>query len=397
VAAPPATSIEEIFFHAWLPATPPPPGGYPVLLAAHGLGGSRFDMPTAMVAGFMSQGYAVIGITAVGHGFGPRSSLLVTGADGTVELPAPGRGVDLFNAGTIGELAGCPVVAAGAPLFFRDCFRQTALDYVQLVRAIREGMDLDGSGRPTLSREIIHYVGISFGSFVGSIFNAIDPHVTSAVLNVGGDSAVTTGRYSPAFRIPVMGLYLLIRQPSLLNFGRDFFDNWPLRHRPVVVNEVPGAIAIQNFQDTAQWIEAPGMPGNYATHLTSATLPGVPLKRVLFQYAIGDATVPNPANVALVWHANARGMTSVYRHDVARRAAPTLGANPHAYMAGIDPANPAGTAVALAAQRQAVEFFRSGAFAVPDVNNAVAQFFGNRPIFETPEFLADDLNLPLPQ
>jgi hypothetical protein len=165
----------------------------------------------------------------------------------------------------------------------------------------------------------------------------------------------------------------------------------------VVVNEVPGAIAIQNFQDTAQWIEAPGMPGNYATHLTSATLPGVPLKRVLFQYAIGDATVPNPANVALVWHANAREMTSVYRHDVARRAVPTLGANPHAYMAGIDPANPAGTAIALAAQRQAVEFFRSGAFAVPDVNNAVAQFFGNRPIFETPEFLADDLNLPLPQ
>ena len=46
---------EEIFFHVWLPATPPPPGGYPVILAGHGIGDSRFGMPTAIALGVAAR------------------------------------------------------------------------------------------------------------------------------------------------------------------------------------------------------------------------------------------------------------------------------------------------------------------------------------------------------
>jgi hypothetical protein len=40
------------------------------------------------------------------------------------------------------------------------------------------------------------------------------------------------------------------------------------------------------------------------------TLPGVPLKRVLFQYPTGDTVVPNPTETALVHAANMRETTS---------------------------------------------------------------------------------------
>jgi len=54
-----------------------------------------------------------------------------------------------------------------------------------------------------------------------------------------------------------------------------------------------------------------------------STLPGVPIKRVLFQFARGDQTVPNPANSAWIRAAYMREWVLLYRHDLARAAGRT--------------------------------------------------------------------------
>ncbi len=384
VAVPSAAT--EVFFHVWLPAAPPPPGGYPVVIAGHGLGDSRFGMPSILALTFCNQGFAVAAITAVGHGFGPESSVVITDRAGPVEIPAPGRGAPVAD-GSIGPIDGTIVVAPGAPVFGRDAVRQTALDLVQLTRVIRSGADLDGSGRPLLDGGNISYLGQSFGAFYGTVFLAVEPAVRSGILNVGGDSLVSTAITSPAFR-ELGGQYLAAR--GLLNKGADFDPNLPLRYEAVKVNDVRGAVEIQNTLDLLQWVEAPGQAGAFAPRLATATLPGVPVKRVLFQYAIGDRSVPNPQNSGLVRAANMRTMTSVFRFDRFRGRLPALGDNPHTYLTSVLE-DQASFAIGLGTQAQALLFLASTENAVPDVNSTLRLILG-RDAFETPEFLTEDTN-----
>ena len=85
---------DVIQFHAWLPATPPPAAGYPVVIAGHGITDDRFGMPTVVALGLVSQGFAVVAFNAVGHGNGPLSTVQVTENDGTMtEIPYGGRSV----------------------------------------------------------------------------------------------------------------------------------------------------------------------------------------------------------------------------------------------------------------------------------------------------------------
>jgi hypothetical protein len=381
-------STNEIHFHAWLPAQPPPPRGYPVVIAGHAIGDSRFGMPTVLALSFCRQGYAVVAMNAVGHGFGPESSLQIAETDGTVtELEAPGRGRDP-GSGIIGEADGFFASGTSALLFGRDTMRQTALDLSQLVRAIRSGIDLDGAGTARLDGNDISYLGQSLGSFYGTIFLATEPGVKAAVLNVGGDSLVKTALLSQTFR-PVAVQYLGLR--GLLNRGPgDFEANEPLRHEAVRVNDVAGAIEIQNASEILQWIESPGRPGNYAPRLIAATLPGVPAKRILFQYAIGDRTVPNPANTGLALDALAGGRTSILRFDLLRGRLPGLGNNPHTFLTAILE-DQLTAAVAATAQSQALLFFADESQLVPDVNDTLRLLFGFAP-FQTPDALPEGLN-----
>lgn len=266
--------------------------------------------------------------------------------------------------------------------------RQSALDLSQLVRAIRGGIDLDGSGAPLLNGGDISFFGQSLGVFYGTMFLAVEPGVRAAVLNVGGDSLVRTALLSEQYR-PVAMQYLGAR--GLLNKGVGDFDaNAPLRNEPVRVNSVPGAIDIQNAEDILHWIEAPGRPGNYAPRLTAATLPGVSTKRVLFQYAIGDRSVPNPVNTGLVLDAFAREQTSILRFDLLRARLPSLRNNPHQFFTSILD-DEVTAAVAVTAQAQALLFLASGTLEVPNVNETLRLLFGVEP-FQTPEVLPEGLN-----
>ena len=386
--APPPTS-DEIHFHVFLPNAPPPPGGFPVLIAAHGLGDSRFGMPTAMAIA-NSAGYAVIAINTFGHGYGPNSGLRLNFADNrSVDIAAPGRGVDIDGNERIDAFEGCVVLAPGLPIGARDCIRQTAVDYLQMVRLLRAGVDLDGDGRVDLNREGLRFVGQSFGSWVGTLVMALEPSISSAVLNVAPANAVETTRLSPSLRALTL-LFLGLRQPSLLNKGFDFDEDIPFRNEPVRIHTVAGAIAIQEALERFEWIETSGSAMIFAPHLKSATLPGVGVKRILWQMAWGDRTVPNPSTAALIRAANMTDSFTVYRHDIARQLAPGLEQNPHAFLVPLGPTE--AQLISLATLQQVLGYIASDGDQIIDPNPLLRLRF-SRDLFERPAHPPDRPNL----
>lgn len=376
---------EQVAFDVLLPKTPMPAGGYPVLLAAHGLGDNRLAGPSVMTQSFMPKGYAIVALNAVGHGYGPQTTLQVTTDTGTQEIAAPGRGMDLDGDGVIGDREGCILLVPGAPVSIRDCLRQTAIDWMTMVRAIRRGIDLDGDGQPDLDGSKLAFWGQSLGAFTGTLVMASEPDIPAAVLNVGGASAVETARLSVSFH-PLVVAYMGAREPALLNAGGDFDEQYAGRDEAVKILTVPGARELRDVFERLEWIEASGAPSTYAPHLKTAPLEGVPAKRILFQFAIGDQTVPNPSNSLLIRCADGQALSSLYRHDLARALRPELPANPHAFFAFL--LDPNGAPIALAALAQAAMFIDSGEAVVPDTNYLVSPFFGIN-LFETPTALPE--------
>lgn len=375
---------DEIEMSVYLPATAMPVGGYPVLVAGHGFGDSRFGFPTALAVGQLSAGYAVVSINAFGHGYGASSKLVLTRAGGAqLEIPARGRGVDRNGDGRIEAGEGCVQVSPQSLVLTRDCVRQTAADLMQLLRVLREGVDLDGDGRPELNGGRTFYIGQSLGAFYGTLLHAVEPELRAATLNVGGGSAVPTMLYGGERRAEMGAL--------LEQLGFPAFEpgaGLPLRYEAVRIVENPLLARWQTVVAEMEWLESPGAPASFAPHLKSATLPGVPVKRTLFQMARGDETVPNPSNSLLIRSANMLEATSVYRHDLALQQVSSLPQNPHAYLAGIGPLS--ATVIGFAAQGEAVQFMTGTGDEIPDVNPFVAQFF-RRPVFERPSAYYEDL------
>ena len=376
---------EEIEATIYLPSTPMPAGGFPVLVAGHGFGDMRYGFPTALAIGQVSAGYAIVSINAFGHGYGPNTKLVLTRASGErIEIPARGRGFDLNADGRIDSGEGCIQSSPGNLVLTRDCLRQTAADLMQLLRVLREGVDLDGDARPELNGAQVFYIGQSLGAFYGTLLHAVEPQLRAATLNVGGGSAVPTFVYGGERRADIQDLLtsLGLFAPGVSGAGL------PLRYEEVRIVDGARLAAYQDFIALMEWAESPGAPLSFAPHLNSATLPGVPVKRTLFQIARGDQTVNNPSNSLLIRAANMLESTSVYRHDLAVAQVPSLAGNPHTYLAGIGPL--AATVIGFAAQGEAVAFMTSPDEVIPDVNPFVALFFRN-PIFERPKAYYEDL------
>ncbi len=388
----------QVYFNALLPAASKPGSGYPVVIFGHGFGDSRFGGPTAVAPTLARAGLAVIAINAVGHGFGAESTVTFVDKSGKrTTLTAGGRSLDINGDGTIDANEGCALVT---PVAYgtRDCFRQTVVDLMQLVRAIRLGMDLDGDGQPDLDPNRIYYAGQSLGAIYGTMLTALEPSVRAAALNVGGATMADIARWSPSYRglsTDVLGL----RMPSLLNQGKSYDEDYVLPDQPVKVSTVPGALDIQNVFETLEWLGMQGDPIAFAPHLKISPLPGAPGARpVLMQFARGDETVPNPANTALVRAAGLEASTWEYRHDLARAKAPDLPLNPHPYLvlfvslSGDTVRLPglAGLAISLDAQQQIAGFLASGGASIPDPN-LLSRLLLGIPVFEVPATLPVDL------
>jgi hypothetical protein len=384
LAQPP--SVNEIEFHTFLPGDNKPAAGFPVILFGHGLGDSSFGAPTLVAGTFARQGFAMVALNAVGHGSGPQTNLVLTSATGqNTSIPVPGRGVDLNNDGVIGANEGC-LLRSGIAL--RDCLRQTAVDLMQMVHTIRTGLDVDGDGTVDLDPNRIYYAGQSLGALYGTLLTAVDPNVRAAVLNAGGGTVIHISNTSDQLH-PLVREILALHMPSILNAGSDFNANIVLRDQPVKVNTVPGAIDIQDYLERLEWLQAIGDPIPYAPHLKQSPLPSVPSKRVLFQIARGDHTVPNPTNSNLIRAAGGQDSTVMYRHDMAKSVSVGLADNPHAFL--VDIRSPAGLAVALAAQGQMAGYLNTDGNQIPDANStALEVLFLGKKVFERPTTLPED-------
>jgi hypothetical protein len=383
------TNTEEIGFNALLPSSPKPASGYPVVIFGHGFGDSRFGGPTAVAPTLARAGLATIAITAVGHGFGPLSTFSITDNSGhTVTLSALGRGVDYNNDGVIDANEGCATITP-VPYGLRDCFRQTVVDLMQLTRVIRQGLDLDGDGVPDLDPNRIYYAGQSLGAMYGTIFSSLEPAVRAAALNVGGATAADIAQFSPAYS-GIATDTLRFNQPSLLNAANGFNEDYPLPDQPVRVTTVPGALAIQNAFELAEWLGMSGDPVAFASRLNP--------RPVLFQFARADRTMPNPASTTLIRAGGWQSRTWVYRHDLARPLAPDLPLDPHPFLvlfvsldgSSIQLPGLAGLAISLDAQQQVASFLSADGAAISDPNSLSALLLGIR-VFEIPATLPNDL------
>jgi hypothetical protein len=380
-----SASGEVVHGNAWLPETPAPASGYPVVLVGHGLGDQRFAGPAFFASALVPRA-AVLSINAVGHGYGPRSRVLLERQNGsTLEIPIPGRGRDIDNTGVIDPFDGCVLVAPGAPAFIRDCLRTTAIDYRKLIREIEAGVDFDGDGRRDLDANRIQYLGQSLGAMYGAILLGLEGNLEGGVLNVGGGSAIETARYSPSLR-NVLALYMSITHPEVLTGFLQLPDPLIGRYQAVRVLSDARSGPYLEFLDRVLMLESDAAPASFGPFLKQATLYGNGIKRVLFQYAVGDQTVPNASNGQLIRGAFEYDLVSVYRHDYAREVLPSLPANPHTYLAAFAELRPETLMVGGTALYQAAQFLESGEYKVPDVNYLLRPVFG-RDLFETPRLL----------
>jgi len=339
-----------------------------VAIFGHFLDGSKdFNMPDVMA--IMAQhGIATLYIDAVGHGWGPQSTIVLTMSDSSsTTIPAPGRtidqnGDDIIDGGAIfssvpeGFLSTGPNAALD-----RDSDQQTAADLMQLVREIEVGIDADGDGIADLDPSRIYYFGSSLGGIYGTVFMAVEPDVRAGVLNVPGGPLLDISRLEPldgivSFLLPMM---LDSQVPSLLN-GPDstYIANVPLRDQPPLVDSTPGAEAIQAFLDDSEWIAAAGECVPNAQHLRKEPLIGVPAKSVIVQFAKGDETVPNPLTTALIRAGDIGDRATYFRNDLAFEDNPAEALlDPHGFLSTFD--NSFTTQISEDGQGQIATFFES--------------------------------------
>jgi hypothetical protein len=368
----------DIVVQIFLPAGPKPAGGWPVAIYGHGFTDTSYGTTFTLPSVYAAAGLATVSINVVGHGYGAQGTLdAVLQGGGAVTVPAGGRGIDQNGDGAITNTEGSSADGLRNIISSRDALRQTTIDLMQLIRQVQTGVDVDGDGAIDLSAQRIYYSGQSFGGIYGTILMGTEPHLNAGVLNVPGGSITEIARLSPSFR-PLTALALQPR--ALLNlplaappaFPLQFDENLPLRDEPVRINNVPGAMAIQQALDRFQWVQQAGNPVSYAAHIRKQPLNGH-AKPVLVQFAKGDVTVPNPTSSALIRAGGLQDRAVYFRNDLAFAANNATPKNPHTFLTNIASGGLAPT-IAVGTQRQIATFFATNGLTVIDPDSAGALF-----------------------
>jgi len=339
---PQVQGMNDVFFNLFLPSGTPPAGGWPVAIFGHGSPNNKNDQPLEVAATMAAHGIATISISFYGNGAGPLSTLIVNRTSGTpVTLPAGGRGIDQNHDNLISVIGeGRNAAPPRTIISSRDAARQTIADFMQLVRVIEVGIDVDGDGSPDLNPSRIYYFGHSLGAMWGTIFMAIEPNVRAAVFNSVG-TPYDNLRLSPIFRAGSIGTPLSLRIPSLINSPGltqiggvavglpRFNENLPLRDQPPLINTVAGAIEIQEVLDHMKWASQSASSLICASYLRKSPLAGMPGKSVLFQFNIGDQISTNPTTTAVLRAGDLVDRATYFRNDLAYAENNLLPKNPH--------------------------------------------------------------------
>jgi hypothetical protein len=369
----------QLQFTLFVPGGVKPAGGWPVAIFGHGFTDSKNGAPWVVASSLAHAGIATIAINVVGHGFGAAGTYTATTPAGPVTFPAGGRGFDQDGNVRIDSTEGVNAASPQTLVGSRDGLRQTVIDIMQLVREIEVGgIDVDGDGSADLSASRIYYAGQSFGGIYGTQLLGLEPDIRAGVPNVPGGPIIEVARLG-GFR-PLVGIALTSRMPSLYNGPSgtltSFNENIPFRNLPIVTDKVPGASAIQELIDRSEWAQQAGNPAAYAPYIT---------RPVIFQFARGDQTVPNPTTSAILRACGCASRATLYRNDLAFAANPATPKNPHTFLTNI--ANPAVAAFALAAQAQIAMFFATDGATTIDPDGAPDPTLADPTkglIFETP-------------
>jgi hypothetical protein len=374
----------DVYFNVVLPSGPMPLGGWPVAIYGTGQEGAKDTWLLRVAASNAAHGIATVSINSYGRGFGPLSTITVeSSTGGPVTFLAGGRSVDQLGNGDFGGGFGGRI-ALNPMISIRDSHRQTAADWMQLVRVIQAGVDVEEDGIADLDPSRIYYFGNSLGGLMGPLFMAVEPDVHAGVLNAFGGAQSTNTRLSTA-RQPNWSSFLAQRTPSLINgpgitsidgvatSGPFFNENLPLRDgvplavrladgtnaiiQSPVTNTVSGAMAIQEVMERREWIMMAGEAVAYAPHLRKSPLDGVPAKSMIIQFAKGDSNQLNPTTAAFLRAGDLADRATFYRHDLAVVEDPTLPRNPHQFLILVDV--PAVRPLALGYQEQIATFFAS--------------------------------------
>jgi hypothetical protein len=342
-----------------LPNGSPPPGGWPVAIYGPGFTRSKFDI-------FVTADYnALLGVATIatdpaGHGYGTNSEIKVTDNLGaSTTFLGYGRGRDLDGDGCIADglndgvgptdhksVTGpdCDHLTIGSDLPSRKAVDglqsgliQTVVDDMALVRSLEAGITDPAVGN-VLSHNQIYYYGLSFGGIYGTMLMGTDTHLSVGLLNVPGGPIVDIARLS-SFRGNLHNS-LAVQRPNPLNGGPGldgFTESLPLRQDPPMTAPVPGAIQLQEIFSSTNWYDRAGSPETFGPLLRLRPPPGAPAKKLLFQSAYGDATVPNPTAGDIYRAGQLFDLVTYFRHD---KSAPGLNqSDPHGWLADptIDP------------------------------------------------------------
>lgn len=411
----PSRFAEPVSFHVFLPATPAPPGGYPVVIYGHGLSDDQFGAPTYIASTLAEHGFATLAFEVTGHGYGPGGKVEITTKGGQVyTVSTPGRGVLLPGNTEIGPTDGCIIPG---PVGIRDCARQTAVDLVALYDTVKR----TGGLLHLLNPQRVYYVSQSLGSIYGTLFAAIEPGIKTAVLNGDGGTEVDIARLSISGR-PLAIAYLQGINPALFNvktmgappeayfhlplFPGLFNQNYEFPGAAPVTNTVPGSMAVQAAFEAADWLDMLGDALSYAPHLRTAPLAGNAPKNLLFQFGLGDLEVPNPAESAVVRAAGSEQSTSFFNFGKAAAISPALLgvtmqvgstgfpilphrilSNPTVFVAASE------TPLSLAEQQQTAQFFESNGQTIVDPDRFLdGSVYANQQLFSDPAVLPETLN-----
>lgn len=240
-----------------------PENGWPVVLYAHGTGGDYLSYINARVAASLAQNaIAVLSIDQIHHGpRDPRENGCQQDRD-----PAGCVGLSFFN---------FAIPAAG-----RDNVRQSALDFVSLLRLARNfeiAADVSTRGQGVrLDPDKIMFMGHSQGGINGPLFLAIEPLVRGGVLSAAG----STIAISIEQKTRPVDINNIVK--NILPLGRnDVLDRWH-----------PTLMLLQTYIEK-------GDPVNYARFWFHEPPPGYAPKSIFMTAGLLDEYTPPDAILAL--------------------------------------------------------------------------------------------------
>lgn len=272
-----------------LPASEPGPAGYPTVVFGHGLGRSKEDL-LAFAGSLARAGFASVAMDAVHHG--ARAVQITSEA----ELGCAGAGEGLPCEQALGPTCApqcyAPLLSADLAVT-RDNLRQTVLDQLQLIRALRRCTEPFACGALRVDPSRVSYVGQSLGALVGAVTLPVSG-LGAGVLNVGagGWLQVLVETETDDIRCPLVDALIAgdvlrgevwgaERNPEALCLSADWTEQ----------------ADFAAFAQVASWLLAPVDGLSYARAFRTAEATAA--QSVLLGEVVGDPVIPNAATEAL--------------------------------------------------------------------------------------------------